>query len=159
MHHPPPATAHPFPWRHYTGNVRDKQADRCSPMSTQLVCAVSVWRHHGTLRSRWRWVSWETLRGPDMAGDHAVGWGKKGQLEEENSSYSSPVQGGCVPLGTDWFSSGSGSGFEWGPEFSECPSSTPPFSLGQSEDESFTLLFSLFVLVAFVYSWHALGRC
>lgn len=80
--------------------------------------------------------------GHGMADDHAVGWGKKGQLEE-NSRYSSPVQGSCVLLGTDWFSSWSGSGVEWGPEFSECPSSTPPFSLGRSEDKSFFLLFSL----------------
>lgn len=31
---------HPCPWRHYTGNVTDKQADRCSPMSRRLVCGV-----------------------------------------------------------------------------------------------------------------------
>lgn len=46
-----------------------------------------------------------------MAGDHAEGWGRKGQLEEENSRGCSPVQGRCVPPGTDWLSSGSGSGF------------------------------------------------
>lgn len=39
-----------------------------------------------------------------MAGDHAARWGKKGQLEEENSCYSSPVDGGRILLGNDWIS-------------------------------------------------------
>lgn len=29
-------------------------------------------------------------------------WGEKHWLKQENSHYSSPVQGGHVPLGTDW---------------------------------------------------------
>lgn len=35
--------------------------------------------------------------------------GEKHWLKQENSHYSSPVQGGHVPLGTDWLSSWSGS--------------------------------------------------
>lgn len=85
-----------------------------------------------------------------MAGGHAARWGKKGQLEE-NSRYISPVDGGRFPLGIDWVSSGSGSGFGRGPEYLECPSSPPPFSLGQSEDAFFSLLFSLFCLGGFLW--------
>lgn len=35
-----PNNTPPVSMRHYTGNVRDKQADKCSPMSRRLVCDV-----------------------------------------------------------------------------------------------------------------------
>lgn len=152
IHHPPPTTPHPCPWRRYTGNVRDKQADRCSPLRRRLVCGVYLEASQGLdvpPISRWRWVSWKSLRGPCMAGDHAARWGKRGQFEEENSRCSSPVGGGRILLGIDWFSSRSGSGFGWGPEFSECPSSPPPFSLGQSGDNFFSHFCFLFCLGGF----------
>lgn len=38
-----------------------------------------------------------------MAGNHAARWGKKGQLKEENSCYSSSMDGGRILLGNDWF--------------------------------------------------------
>lgn len=89
MHHPPPKTPHPCPWRHYTGNVRDKQADGCSPMRRQLVCGVCL--EASRRRSERKVEVGFSLRGPGMAGCHAARWGKKGQLEEENIHYSSPV--------------------------------------------------------------------
>lgn len=72
----------------------------------QLVCMVSDGIKGDALSSRWRWVSeglaWPvTLRWDEGGGEH---W-----LKQENSHSSSPVQGGHVPLGTDWLSSWSGS--------------------------------------------------
>lgn len=45
MHHPPPTTPHPCPWRHYTGTWEtNRQTD-----VVQWVDGWSVWRHHGDL--------------------------------------------------------------------------------------------------------------
>lgn len=71
----------------------------------QLVCMVSGGIKGDALSSRWRWVS-EGRAGPAMRWDEGE---EKHWLKQENSHYSSPVQGGHVPLGTDWLSSWSGS--------------------------------------------------
>lgn len=114
MRHPPPITPHQCPWRHYTGKARDKQADRCSPMSRWLVCGVCLeasW--DATLRAQGgggfpgklcKDLAWLVTMQRD-------GRGEKGQLEEKNSRNSSPLDGGRIPLGIDWSSSGSRSGF------------------------------------------------
>lgn len=80
----------------------DNQADRCRPTASLR----GVWWHQ---RGRSELKVEMGFPGPGMAGDTAVGWGGKHWLKQENSHYSSPVQGGHVPLGTDWLSSWSGS--------------------------------------------------
>lgn len=155
MHRPPPATPHPFPWRHYTGDVRDKQADRCSPMSKQPVCAVSAWRRHRTLRiSRWRWVSskrarhgWRPCRGRGEEG--SVGRGEQPQLLTSTGQVC-PAGHWLVFLWVrirfwmwTWI-------FSVGHQLHH-------LVLASQKTNCPRFSFSLFVLVGFVNSWHALG--
>lgn len=135
-------------------NVRDKQTDRCSPMSRQLVCGVCLEASRGlnVLRAQGGRLVFlgNSVRTWHGCG-HAARWGKKGQLEEEYSCYSSPVDGGCIPLGI-WLvfqASGSGSGFGWGPEISECPSSPPPFLSRPARRRFLSHFYLLFCLGGF----------
>lgn len=64
-------------------------------MSRRLVCVVSVSKLKGGGGFPGKLcedLAWLVTMQQDGGG------GKRGQLEEENSRYSSPVDGGCIPL-------------------------------------------------------------
>lgn len=119
-------------------------------MSRRLVCGVCPEASQGldVLRAQGGGgFPRETLQGPGMAGDHATRRGKKGQLEEENSRLQLTKWMAVV---SRWASTGFPLGQDRVLDEDLCPSSPPPFCLGQSGDKFFSLLFFSFVLVAFV---------
>lgn len=81
MHHPPPTTPRPCPWRHYTGNVRDKRADSCSPVGRRLVCGACLEASQGRSELKVEFVgflgnTWRTWHGWWPCNKMA-GWGRR----------------------------------------------------------------------------------
>ncbi len=87
-----------------------------------------------------------------MAGDHATRWGKTGQLEEENSRYSSPVDGGLYPAGR-WtgFPPGQDQVFGRGPEFFRGPTIGSAILFRPVRRQIFLTFVFSFVLVGCVH--------
>lgn len=66
------------------------------------------------------------------------GGGEEGSVGGRRTAVTSHhIDGGRLPLGADWFSSGSGGGDQVLDEDQNVPSSPPPFCLGQSGDTFF----------------------
>lgn len=124
--------------------VRDKQADRFSPMRRRLLCCVCLEASQGlyVLQAQggggFPGKLWDALARQRPCSKMG---GEKCQMEEENSRHSSPVDGGPIPLGGDWFSRplGQDQVFDEDLHF-QYPSSTQ-FCLGQSGDTHFSLVF------------------
>lgn len=163
MHHPPPTTPHPCPWRHYTGNVRDKRADSCSPVSRRLVCSACLEASQGRSELKVEFVgflgntsrTWHGWWPRNKIGEEgSVGGGE--QLLQLTSGWRS-YPAGCF----DWFSSGSGSGFWMRTWIFQSVHHQLHHFVQASQETNFSHFCFLFSLGGFFvcFSWLALGRC
>lgn len=129
--------------------MRDKQADRCSPMSRRLVCVVSVSKlkggggFPGKLCEDLAWLV--TMQQDGGGGGRGVSWRRRTAVTAHQ--WMAVVS----RWPSDWFSSGSGSGFlDEDLNFSVSVINSTILSRPVSGDTFFSRLFSVFVLVGFL---------